>query len=214
MDTGAYADNGPRVTRPAPTPRPAPTASRPCSVQGVLRLLQHAPVGVLPRVRRDAPAVDRRVPARRGRAPRRGRPARVAAGAACVVRASRCAPTAPASRWTRISSVTLRRPPAAVGWDEPDAPWVGRGVSVGLLAAGAHPVSRASVRLCSDGSADVYVGTTEMGQGPRTVMAQIAAEELGPLERPRPRPRRRHPLHARTTARPARAARPRSLDSP
>jgi CO/xanthine dehydrogenase Mo-binding subunit len=35
------------------------------------------------------------------------------------------------------------------------------------------------VRLCSDGSADVYVGTTEMGQGPRTVMAQIAAEELG-----------------------------------
>jgi CO/xanthine dehydrogenase Mo-binding subunit len=33
--------------------------------------------------------------------------------------------------------------------------------------------------MCSDGSADVYVGTTEMGQGPRTVMAQIAAEELG-----------------------------------
>ena len=35
------------------------------------------------------------------------------------------------------------------------------------------------MRVCSDGSADVYVGTTEMGQGPRTVMAQIAAEELG-----------------------------------
>src|SRR5262249_3296033 len=30
-----------------------------------------------------------------------------------------------------------------------------------------------------DGSADVYVGTTELGQGPRTVMAQIAAEEVG-----------------------------------
>jgi CO/xanthine dehydrogenase Mo-binding subunit len=35
------------------------------------------------------------------------------------------------------------------------------------------------VRLCSDGSADVYVGTTELGQGPRTVMAQIAGEEIG-----------------------------------
>src|SRR5947209_16797546 len=58
---------------------------------------------------------------------------------------------------------------AAVGWDEPRRPWVGRGVSVGLLAAGAHPVSRASVRLSSDGTADVYVGTTELGQGPRTV---------------------------------------------
>jgi CO/xanthine dehydrogenase Mo-binding subunit len=68
---------------------------------------------------------------------------------------------------------------AAVGWDEPRRPWVGRGVSVGLLAAGAHPVSRASVRLSSDGSVDVYVGTTELGQGPRTVMAQIAAQELG-----------------------------------
>ncbi|MDE3130331.1 MAG: xanthine dehydrogenase family protein [Acidobacteriota bacterium] len=66
-----------------------------------------------------------------------------------------------------------------VGWDEPKLPWVGRGVSVGLLAAGAHPVSRASVRLNSDGSADVYVGTTELGQGARTVMAQIAAEEIG-----------------------------------
>jgi CO/xanthine dehydrogenase Mo-binding subunit len=73
----------------------------------------------------------------------------------------------------------VERAAAAVGWGEPRRPWVGRGVSVGLLAAGAHPVSRASVRVCSDGSADVYVGTTEMGQGPRTVMAQIAAEELG-----------------------------------
>ena len=99
----------------------------------------------------------------------------------CLVAARRAGPPRrqPASRWTPISSATSRRAAAAVGWDEPRRPWVGRGVSVGLLAAGAHPVSRASVRLCSDGSADVYVGTTEMGQGPRTVMAQIAAEELG-----------------------------------
>ena len=67
----------------------------------------------------------------------------------------------------------------AVGWEEPRRPLVGRGVSVGLLAAGAHPVSRASVRMRADGSVEVSVGTTEMGQGPRTVMAQIAAEELG-----------------------------------
>jgi CO/xanthine dehydrogenase Mo-binding subunit len=73
----------------------------------------------------------------------------------------------------------VERAAEAVGWGAPRRPWVGRGVGVGLLAAGAHPVSRASVRVCSDGSADVYVGTTEMGQGPRTVMAQIAAQELG-----------------------------------
>jgi CO/xanthine dehydrogenase Mo-binding subunit len=66
----------------------------------------------------------------------------------------------------------------AIGWDEPLPPGVGRGVSVGLLAAGAHPVSRASVRLSPDGAVEVNVGTTEVGQGARTVMAQIAAQEL------------------------------------
>ena len=68
---------------------------------------------------------------------------------------------------------------AAVGWDEPKPPLVGRGVSVGLLAAGAHPVSSAVCRLEADGRVVVLVGTTEMGQGPRTAFAQIAAEEIG-----------------------------------
>jgi CO/xanthine dehydrogenase Mo-binding subunit len=75
---------------------------------------------------------------------------------------------------------------AAVGWGEPKEPRVGRGVSVGLLAAGAHPVSSAAVRMEADGNVVVLVGTTEKGQGARTVMAQIAAEVLGlPLERVR-----------------------------
>jgi CO/xanthine dehydrogenase Mo-binding subunit len=74
----------------------------------------------------------------------------------------------------------------AVGWGQPSEPWVGRGVSVGLLAAGAHPVSTATARMEADGSVVVLVGTTEKGQGARTVMAQIAAEVLKlPLERVR-----------------------------
>jgi CO/xanthine dehydrogenase Mo-binding subunit len=68
---------------------------------------------------------------------------------------------------------------AAVGWGEERRPLVGRGVSVGLLAAGAHPVSSAVCRLEADGSVVVLVGTTELGQGPRTAFAQIAAEEIG-----------------------------------
>jgi len=68
---------------------------------------------------------------------------------------------------------------AAVGWGEEKRPLVGRGVSVGLLAAGAHPVSSAVCRLEADGRVVVLVGTTEMGQGPRTAFAQIAAEEIG-----------------------------------
>ncbi len=68
---------------------------------------------------------------------------------------------------------------AVVGWEQPKPRFVGRGVSVGLLAAGAHPVSSAVCRLEADGRVVVLVGTTEMGQGPRTAFAQIAAEEIG-----------------------------------
>ena len=72
----------------------------------------------------------------------------------------------------------VERAAGAVGWGQPKGEWTGRGVSVGLLAAGAHPVSRANVRIDADGQVEVNVGTTEMGQGARTVMAQIAANEL------------------------------------
>jgi CO/xanthine dehydrogenase Mo-binding subunit len=75
---------------------------------------------------------------------------------------------------------------ARLGWGEPLPEGHGRGLSVGLLAAGAHPVSSAVVRLESDGEAVVQVGSTEMGQGQRTAFAQIAAEVLGlPTERVR-----------------------------
>jgi CO/xanthine dehydrogenase Mo-binding subunit len=67
---------------------------------------------------------------------------------------------------------------AAIGWGAPKPPLVGRGVSVGLLAAGANPVSTASIRLQADGTAILLVGTTEMGQGARTVFTQIVADEL------------------------------------
>jgi len=75
---------------------------------------------------------------------------------------------------------------ARLGWGEPLAEGHGRGLSVGLLAAGAHPVSSAVVRLEADGEAIVLVGSTEMGQGQRTAFAQIAAETLAmPAERVR-----------------------------
>ncbi len=67
----------------------------------------------------------------------------------------------------------------AVGVGDPKGEYTGRGVSVGLLAAGAHPVSTAAVRMEATGEVSALVSSTEMGQGTRTVMAQIAAEILG-----------------------------------
>jgi CO/xanthine dehydrogenase Mo-binding subunit len=64
--------------------------------------------------------------------------------------------------------------------------WPGPGIGFGISAsdAGAHPTSVAMVRLHADGSASAAVGATELGQGSRTVLSQILAEELGlPLEK-------------------------------
>ncbi|MFV2065312.1 MAG: xanthine dehydrogenase family protein molybdopterin-binding subunit, partial [Chloroflexota bacterium] len=80
----------------------------------------------------------------------------------------------------------IEKAAAELGWGQPLAAHHGRGLSVGLLAAGAHPVSSAVVRLEADGEAIVQVGSTEMGQGQRTAFAQIVAETLSmPTERVR-----------------------------
>jgi CO/xanthine dehydrogenase Mo-binding subunit len=63
---------------------------------------------------------------------------------------------------------------------EPDS---GLGVAVGVTDSEAVPVSTAIVRLLADGSIVVMSGSTEVGQGTRTVLCQIVAEELSaPLE--------------------------------
>ena len=54
----------------------------------------------------------------------------------------------------------------------------GIGFACGVTNSGASPTSTSIVRLHADGSATVYMGSAEMGQGSRSAMAQIAAEEL------------------------------------
>ncbi len=55
------------------------------------------------------------------------------------------------------------------------------GIGFGVTAsdAGAYPISTAQVRVETDGSVIVLSGSTEMGQGSRSLLAQIAAEEFG-----------------------------------
>lgn len=73
----------------------------------------------------------------------------------------------------------LRLAATAIGWDAPRAANRGRGLATMMLAAGAHPLSTSQVRIHGDGSVSVLTGSTELGQGTETVLAQIAAEELG-----------------------------------
>lgn len=69
----------------------------------------------------------------------------------------------------------------------PDGRLAGTGVAVGVknTASGRLP-SRAIVRLHRDGSATVLASGVELGQGAHTVLAQVAAETLGiPVEQVR-----------------------------
>lgn len=79
---------------------------------------------------------------------------------------------------------SLSRAAEAIGWAQAAPPDRARGLAMMMKASIGPTVSEAVVRLHSDGSVSVLASAVEMGQGVRTVMAQIAAEVLAvPLER-------------------------------
>ena len=77
-----------------------------------------------------------------------------------------------------------------LGWDGPvSKQGHGRGVGFGTTDPGAPLASTSTVHVLSDGSVVFLCGTVELGQGAKTVMSQIVAEELHvPLERVMIRP--------------------------
>jgi CO/xanthine dehydrogenase Mo-binding subunit len=181
LDTGAYADNGPRVTATAGDAAPGPYRWQAVRVSADCVYTNTGPAGsyrafgathlqwigesqvdeVARRLSLDRLDIRRRNLLRPGEEVRPGGKPLDADLVGDVEKAA-----------------------AAIGWNQPLAGGRGRGISVGLLAAGAHPVSTATVRMGADGGVTVLVGTTEAGQGARTVMAQIAAEVLrAPVDR-------------------------------
>ncbi|GMR02770.1 MAG: xanthine dehydrogenase family protein molybdopterin-binding subunit [Acidimicrobiia bacterium] len=175
LDTGAYADNGPRVTATAADAAPGPYRWPSLHVLGHCVYTNTGPAGSyrafgathlqwigesqIDEIARAA-EIDP-LEFRRRNLLRPGEEVR------------------PGGRPLDADLVgDVEKAAAAIGWGRERISNRGLGVSVGLLAAGAHPVSSASVRMDADGGVTVLVGSTEMGQGARTVMAQIAAEVL------------------------------------
>ena len=66
-----------------------------------------------------------------------------------------------------------------LGWDQPKPEGRGRGIAVGIKAGATTGLSNSTIRLLADGSVLIYAGTSDMGQGARTIFAQIAADALG-----------------------------------
>jgi CO/xanthine dehydrogenase Mo-binding subunit len=67
-----------------------------------------------------------------------------------------------------------------IRWDEKSkAPNRAKGLSCCIKdAGGTYKVAGATVKMSSDGSVVLLTGTVEMGQGPRTALSQVVAEEL------------------------------------
>ncbi len=176
FDTGAYADNGPRVVATAGDAAPGPYRWAAYRVDAACVYTNLAPAGSYrafgaTHLQWIGESQVDEVARRTGLDP------------LDVRRENLCTPGEEVRAGGKPLDADLvgdvEKVAAGVGWAEPKEPYVGRGVSVGLLAAGAHPVSSAICRLEADGRVVVLVSTTEMGQGPRTAFAQIAAEEIG-----------------------------------
>jgi CO/xanthine dehydrogenase Mo-binding subunit len=72
----------------------------------------------------------------------------------------------------------------ALDWSSPLPAGRGRAICLSASDAGSEPMSSSILRVHHDGSVTVTCGSTEMGQGSSTVLAQMAAGEMGvPLER-------------------------------
>src|SRR2546426_907838 len=101
-------------------------------------------------------------------------------GARVVSKASYCACGPYKTPHARI----VARAAEAIGWAAPISTHRGRGVAIGLKSSSTASASFALARMHYDASVTILSGTSDMGQGARTVLAQIVAEALGiPVDR-------------------------------
>jgi CO/xanthine dehydrogenase Mo-binding subunit len=70
-----------------------------------------------------------------------------------------------------------------IGWGQPLPPGRGRGIAVGIKASATAGASYCILRILHDGSISLIAGTSDMGQGARTILTQLVSEHLGvPME--------------------------------
>lgn len=181
MDTGAYADNGPRVAKRVLSRMIGPYKLAHCKVDVLALYTNTVPAGSMRSI---------------------GGPQTIWALESHIdAIAARCGIDALEYRMRQLldRGETLKPGSTAVdadlrqgtkaavaplNWQTKRGTGKGLGVAVGVSDSEAMPVSVALVRLLADGSVIVLAGTTEVGQGGRTILSQIVAQELSiPVER-------------------------------
>jgi CO/xanthine dehydrogenase Mo-binding subunit len=77
--------------------------------------------------------------------------------------------------WAQSVRIAAER----VGWNDPLPDGHGRGIAVGLKASATAGSSYCILRILFDGSISLVAGTSDMGQGARTILTQLVSENLG-----------------------------------
>jgi len=182
MDTGAYADNGPRVAKRAISRMIGPYRLEHCKVAVLAVYTNTVPAGSMrsiggPQTIWALESHMDTIAERLGFDPLELRQRHLLHRGE-KLKTDATALDADLRQGVKIAATT-------VGWDPTlDKAGEGTGLAVGVSDSEAMPVSVALVRLLADGSVIVMAGSTEVGQGARTVMSQIAAHELDlPVEK-------------------------------
>jgi CO/xanthine dehydrogenase Mo-binding subunit len=182
MDTGAYADNGPRVAKRVISRMLGPYRLDHCKIDVVAFYTNTVPAGSMRSIggpqsiwaleshmdtianRLDIDPLDYRM--------------RLLLNRGEVLKPGATAVDADLRQGTQAAVASLH-------WHKSARSLItGVGVAVGVSDSEAMPVSVALVRLLADGSVILLAGTTEVGQGARTILSQIVAEELSlPVDR-------------------------------
>jgi CO/xanthine dehydrogenase Mo-binding subunit len=182
MDTGAYADNGPRVAKRALSRLIGPYKLEHCRVDALALYTHTVPAGsmrsiggpqtiwaleshmdgIAAKLGIDPVEFRLRNALRRGEELKRG-----------------------ATPIDADLHEGIRLAASRIHWKQGrDRFGHGQGIAIGVSDSEAMPVSVALVRLLADGSVVLSAGTTEIGQGARTILSQIVAQELDlPLDR-------------------------------
>ncbi len=185
LDTGAYADNGPLVCQRAGDRVPGPYHFPHLRVDSYAVYTNTTPAGSFRSIGAPQAAwasesqVDM-IAAALGLDPLAIRLQNLVAKGQVVRRGMRPLDGDPTEGMQRAAE--------AIGWGaaqaQPSGIKRGKGIGCNVSNVGSVPSSTAIVRMHADGSLTAMIGTTEIGQGSRAVLAQVAAQVLDiPLER-------------------------------
>lgn len=182
MDTGAYADNGPRVAKRVISRMLGPYRLDHCAIDIVAFYTNTVPAGSMRSIGgpQSIWALESHMDSIAGKLgiDQLEYRLRHLLGRGEVLKPGATAIDADLRQGTQAAAAPLNWQSSSQKHDH------GVGVAVGVSDSEAMPVSVALIRLLADGSVIVLAGTTEVGQGARTILSQIVAQELSlPIER-------------------------------